>query len=46
VKRVVGAAIPGAHPALEVDATAAFARLWTAEAHWEAVEALAQKRTG
>jgi enoyl-CoA hydratase/carnithine racemase len=44
VKAVVGAAVPAVHPELEVDATDAFARLWTADAHWAAVDALEQKR--
>jgi enoyl-CoA hydratase len=44
VKAVVGAAVPCTHPELEADATNAFARLWTAEAHWDAVDALEQKR--
>ena len=46
VKAVIGAASPAAHPELEADAAAAFARLWTADAHWDAVDALAQKRSG
>jgi hypothetical protein len=46
VKAVVGAAVPAAHPELEADAAAAFARLWTADAHWDAVDTLAQKRSG
>lgn len=44
VKAVVDAALPGARPELEAGATEAFARLWTAEAHWAAVEALEQRR--
>jgi enoyl-CoA hydratase/carnithine racemase len=44
VKAVITAAAPSLHPDHEVAATDAFARLWTAEAHWEAVEALQQKR--
>jgi hypothetical protein len=32
------------HRELEADATDAFARLWTADAHWTAVEAFEQKR--
>jgi enoyl-CoA hydratase len=44
VKSVIGAAVPPLHPHLEPDATDAFARLWTADAHWAAVEALEQKR--
>jgi len=47
VKGVVGAAVPSFHPELEADATDAFARLWTGDAHWAAVEALdAKRRTG
>jgi len=47
VKAVVGAAVPSFHPELEADATDAFARLWTGDAHWAAVEALdAKRRTG
>jgi enoyl-CoA hydratase/carnithine racemase len=45
VKAVIGAAVPAHHPDLAPAATDAFARLWTAEAHWHAVEALAQQRT-
>jgi len=48
VKAVVSAAAPGVHPDLEAAATDAFARLWTADAHWSAVDAVtrakAQKR--
>ncbi|HXK24065.1 MAG TPA: enoyl-CoA hydratase/isomerase family protein [Myxococcota bacterium] len=44
VKSVVGAAIPSYHPDLEEGATAAFAELWMADAHWAAVEAFDQKR--
>jgi enoyl-CoA hydratase/carnithine racemase len=44
VKSVIGAAVPSFHPELEAGATDAFARLWTADAHWAAVEALEQKR--
>jgi enoyl-CoA hydratase len=44
LKSVIGAAVPSLHPHLEPDATDAFARLWTADAHWTAVEALEQKR--
>jgi enoyl-CoA hydratase len=45
VKAVVGAAVGATHPELEADATDAFARLWTAEAHWAAVDALEQRRS-
>jgi enoyl-CoA hydratase/carnithine racemase len=44
VKAVIDAAAPSAHPELEADATDAFARLWTAEAHWAAADALEHKR--
>jgi enoyl-CoA hydratase/carnithine racemase len=44
IKDVVGAAMPTHHPELEANATAVFARLWTADAHWAAVDALESKR--
>jgi enoyl-CoA hydratase/carnithine racemase len=44
VKSVIDAAVPSLHPHLEANATDVFARLWTAEAHWAAVEALERKR--
>jgi enoyl-CoA hydratase/carnithine racemase len=44
VKAVVAAAVPAVHRELEADATDAFARLWTADAHWTAVEDFEQKR--
>jgi enoyl-CoA hydratase/carnithine racemase len=44
VKSVVGAAAPSLHLELEANATDQFAKLWAAEAHWAAVEALEQKR--
>ena len=44
VKSVIDAATPSIHPELEAGATDAFARLWTADAHWAAVEALEQRR--
>jgi enoyl-CoA hydratase/carnithine racemase len=44
VKSVVSAVAPSFHPELEAGATDAFARLWTADAHWAAVEALEHKR--
>jgi len=44
LKAVIGAAFPSCHPELEADATDAFAQLWTADAHWTAVDALEQKR--
>jgi enoyl-CoA hydratase len=45
VKSVVSAAVPPTHPELEAEATDAFARLWTAHAHWAAVEELERKRS-
>jgi enoyl-CoA hydratase/carnithine racemase len=44
VKSVLTAAAPAAHPELAPDATDVFARLWVADAHWAAVDALEQKR--
>src|SRR3954452_4266227 len=44
VKSVVAAAAPGVHPDLEASATDAFARLWTAQAHWDAVDALTKAK--
>ena len=44
VKSVIAAAAPTVPPHLEADATDAFARLWTGDAHWAAVEALEQRR--
>ena len=44
VKSVISAAAPPCLPDLEADAVDAFARLWTADAHWDAAEALQQKR--
>jgi enoyl-CoA hydratase/carnithine racemase len=44
LKSVIAAAVPSLHPHLEPDATDAFARLWTADAHWAAVAALDQRR--
>ena len=43
VKSVVDAASPAVHAELEADATETFARLWTADAHWAAVDALTRK---
>lgn len=43
VKAVIDAAFPSVHRDLEGDATEAFARLWAADAHWDAVEALEEK---
>ena len=44
VPAVISAAEPAVRPDLEAGATDAFARLWTADAHWAAVDALEQKR--
>jgi len=44
VKSVLAAAVPTVHVDLEADATDTFARLWTSDAHWEAVEALERRR--
>ncbi len=44
VKAVVGATAPSVHQHTEAAATEAFARLWTADAHWAAVEALQNGR--
>ena len=44
VKAVVASAVPSVHPDLEADATDAFARLWTADAHWDLVDGLQQRR--
>jgi enoyl-CoA hydratase/carnithine racemase len=44
IKAVLGAAVPTHRPDLEAAATDEFARLWTAEAHWAAVDALERKR--
>ena len=44
VKAVISAPAPPVHPHLEADATDVFARLWTADAHWAAVDELERKR--
>jgi enoyl-CoA hydratase/carnithine racemase len=44
IKSVLGAAVPTHRPDLEADAAATFAQLWTADAHWDAVDALERKR--
>src|SRR5262245_28863438 len=44
VKSVIDAAISSCHAELEAAATHAFAQLWTADAHWAAVEELQLKR--
>jgi enoyl-CoA hydratase len=43
-KALVAPAVPTVHAALEANATDVFARLWTADAHWDAVEAMEQRR--
>jgi enoyl-CoA hydratase len=44
VKGVIAAAFPAIRPELEDDAVDAFAALWAADAHWDAVATLEQKR--
>jgi enoyl-CoA hydratase/carnithine racemase len=44
VKSVIAAAAPTVHPELEAGATDAFAQLWTADAHWAAVDAMDQRK--
>jgi enoyl-CoA hydratase/carnithine racemase len=44
LKAVVNAAQPSVHAHTEADATDAFARLWIADAHWDAVDALQQRK--
>ena len=44
IKAVLGAAVPTHRPDLEAAAADEFARLWTADAHWAAVDALERKR--
>jgi enoyl-CoA hydratase/carnithine racemase len=43
IKSVISAAAAMTHQHLEAGAAEAFARLWTAEAHWNAVESLTRK---
>lgn len=45
VKTVIDAAFPACRPELEARASDEFARLWAADAHWEAVEAFEAKRS-
>ena len=45
VKQVIDAAVPSVHADLEPEAADAFAELWIADAHWEAVEAMEKKRS-
>ena len=44
LKEVVDAAVSHIRPELEATATDTFARLWVAEAHWAAVEAMTRDR--
>ncbi len=44
VKSVIAAAAPTTHQDLEAAASDTFARLWIADAHWEAVDAMTQRR--
>ncbi len=44
IKAVVAAAAPTTHQDLEAAAADEFARLWIADAHWDAVDAMQQKR--
>jgi enoyl-CoA hydratase/carnithine racemase len=44
IKSVVAAAAPTTHQELEAAASDEFARLWIADAHWDAVEAMQQNR--
>lgn len=43
IKRVIAAAAPHHHPALETSAAADFATLWISDAHWKAADALQRK---
>lgn len=45
IKHVIAAAKPHVHAALEAEASARFARLWAAEAHWEAHDRLLAERS-
>ncbi len=44
VKSVIAAAAPATHQDLEAEAADTFAKLWIAEAHWDAVDAMQQRR--
>jgi enoyl-CoA hydratase len=44
VKSVIAAAAPTTHQNLEAAAADTFARLWVADAHWDAVDAMQQRR--
>jgi enoyl-CoA hydratase len=44
VKSVIAAAVPRTHQDLEAGASDTFARLWTSDAHWDAVDAMTQQR--
>jgi enoyl-CoA hydratase/carnithine racemase len=43
IKKVIAAAAPHHHPSLEKEATAQFANLWIADAHWAAADAITKK---
>jgi enoyl-CoA hydratase/carnithine racemase len=43
IKRVIAAAAPHHHPALETSATADFASLWISDAHWKATDEIQRK---
>jgi hypothetical protein len=43
VKRVIAAAAPHQHPALEHAAAAEFAALWISDAHWETADGFQKK---
>jgi enoyl-CoA hydratase/carnithine racemase len=45
IKRVIAAAVPHHHPALETAATVQFAALWVSDAHWTAADGV-QSRLG
>lgn len=46
IKSVINAAAPAVRDDLRANATNAFATLWAASAHWDAVEAMSQQRRG
>jgi enoyl-CoA hydratase len=46
IKSVIVAAAPSVHEHTRETATDVFAQLWVAEAHWDAVDAMTQKRKG
>jgi enoyl-CoA hydratase/carnithine racemase len=43
IKRVIAAAVPHHHPALETSAAADFATLWISDAHWKAADEVQRK---